>query len=92
MSTVCPGCGAPIQLDPLGRCVYCGHVSAPGTSPAVPASVAGVTSREALADSIVRAVPDKKIEAIKELRAKTGLGLKEAKDLVDAAELRAKVR
>jgi large subunit ribosomal protein L7/L12 len=34
---------------------------------------------------ILAAVGDKKIEVIKEVRAVTGLGLKEAKDLVEAA-------
>jgi large subunit ribosomal protein L7/L12 len=34
---------------------------------------------------ILAAVGDKKIEVIKEVRALTGLGLKEAKDLVEAA-------
>ena len=34
---------------------------------------------------ILAAAGDKKIEAIKEVRAITGLGLKEAKDLVEAA-------
>src|SRR3982751_1148445 len=34
---------------------------------------------------VLAAVGDKKIEGIKEVRALTGLGLKEAKDLVEAA-------
>jgi large subunit ribosomal protein L7/L12 len=34
---------------------------------------------------VLTAVGDKKIEVIKEVRALTGLGLKEAKDLVEAA-------
>jgi len=34
---------------------------------------------------MLTAVGDKKIEVIKEVRAITGLGLKEAKDLVEAA-------
>jgi large subunit ribosomal protein L7/L12 len=36
-------------------------------------------------DVILTAAGDKKIQVIKEVRAITGLGLKEAKDLVDAA-------
>src|SRR6476619_6776285 len=36
-------------------------------------------------DVILAAIGDKKIEVIKEVRALTGLGLKEAKDLVEAA-------
>jgi LSU ribosomal protein L12P len=35
-------------------------------------------------DVILKAAGDKKINVIKEVRAITGLGLKEAKDLVDA--------
>src|SRR5262245_55912277 len=34
---------------------------------------------------VLAAIGDKKIEVIKEVRAVTGLGLKEAKDLVEAA-------
>ncbi len=36
-------------------------------------------------DVILKAVGDQKIKVIKEVRAATGLGLKEAKGLVDAA-------
>jgi large subunit ribosomal protein L7/L12 len=36
-------------------------------------------------DVVLAAVGDKKIEVIKEVRAITGLGLKEAKDLVEGA-------
>ena len=36
-------------------------------------------------DVILAAIGDKKIDVIKEVRAITGLGLKEAKDLVEAA-------
>ena len=36
-------------------------------------------------DAILSAVGDKKIQVIKEVRAITGLGLKDAKDLVEAA-------
>ncbi|MEN6385657.1 MAG: 50S ribosomal protein L7/L12 [Phycisphaerales bacterium] len=36
-------------------------------------------------DVILKAAGDKKIQVIKEVRALTGLGLKEAKDLVDGA-------
>jgi large subunit ribosomal protein L7/L12 len=39
---------------------------------------------------ILAAIGDKKIEVIKEVRAVTGLGLKEAKDLVEAAPKRVK--
>ena len=36
-------------------------------------------------DVVLEAAGDKKLQVIKEVRALTGLGLKEAKDLVDAA-------
>lgn len=62
-----------------------------GVSAAAPAAAAApVASGEAAAektefDVILSAAGDKKIEVIKVVRALTGLGLKEAKDLVDGA-------
>ena len=65
-----------------------------GVSAAAPVAVAAVAAApaEAAADEasevnvILASVPaDKKIAVLKEVRALTGLGLKEAKDLVDAA-------
>ncbi len=65
-----------------------------GVSAAAPVAVAAVAagagaaaaSEEATEFSVIlSAVGDKKIEVIKEVRAITGLGLKEAKDLVEAA-------
>ncbi|MEX0346997.1 MAG: 50S ribosomal protein L7/L12 [Rhizobiaceae bacterium] len=66
-----------------------------GVSAAAPvavAAVAGAGGGEAAAaeekdefDVVLAAIGDKKIEVIKEVRAITGLGLKEAKDLVEAA-------
>jgi large subunit ribosomal protein L7/L12 len=53
-----------------------------GGGPAAPAAAEEKTTF----DVILKAVPpDKKISAIKVVRAATGLGLKEAKDLVEAA-------
>lgn len=49
-----------------------------------PAAAAAVEEKTEF-NVILAAVGDKKIEVIKEVRALTGLGLKEAKDLVDAA-------
>ena len=51
------------------------------------AAVAGATTAEEKTefDAILSAVGDKKIQVIKEVRAITGLGLKDAKDLVEAA-------
>ena len=63
-----------------------------GVSAAAPVAVAGVAAAggEAAAEQtefnvILKAAGDKKINVIKEVRAITGLGLKEAKDLVDGA-------
>jgi len=63
-----------------------------GVSAAAPVAVAAVAAAAAPAAEaqtdftvVLAAVGDKKIEVIKEVRAITGLGLKEAKDLVEAA-------
>jgi large subunit ribosomal protein L7/L12 len=51
-----------------------------------PAAAAAAPAEEKTEFTVVlAAVGDKKIEVIKEVRALTGLGLKEAKDLVEAA-------
>ncbi|GAA1047464.1 MULTISPECIES: 50S ribosomal protein L7/L12 [Rothia] len=58
---------------------------------AAPVAVAGAAGGEAAAeeqsefDVILESAGDKKIAVIKEVRALTSLGLKEAKDLVDSA-------
>lgn len=58
--------------------------AAPGVAP--PAAGDGAAAEEKTAFDVVLASPgDKKIQVIKVVRAVTGLGLKEAKDLVDAA-------
>jgi large subunit ribosomal protein L7/L12 len=65
-----------------------------GVSAAAPVAMAAAGAAAAPAeeveeqtefDVILAAVGDKKINVIKEVRAITGLGLKEAKDLVEAA-------
>jgi large subunit ribosomal protein L7/L12 len=62
-----------------------------GVSAAAPVAVAAVGGAAPAAeaktefDVILAAAGDKKIEVIKEVRAITGLGLKEAKDLVEGA-------
>ena len=65
-----------------------------GVSAAAPVAVAAAGGGAAAAapaeektefDVVLAAAGDKKIEVIKEVRAITGLGLKEAKDLVEAA-------
>ena len=62
-----------------------------GVSAAVPAAVAAAAPAEAAVeeqeyfDVILASYGEKKINVIKEVRAITSLGLKEAKDLVEAA-------
>jgi len=62
-----------------------------GVSAAAPVAVAAVGGAAPAAeaktefDVILASAGDKKIEVIKEVRGITGLGLKEAKDLVEAA-------
>jgi large subunit ribosomal protein L7/L12 len=63
-----------------------------GVSAAAPVAVAAAAAPGAAAaaeqtefEVILKASGDKKLEVIKEIRAITGLGLKEAKDLVEGA-------
>ena len=58
-------------------------VAAPGT--AVSDADGDAAAEKSEFDVILTAVGDKKINVIKEVRTITGLGLKEAKDLVEAA-------
>ena len=65
-------------------------VSATAVAPAAPAgggAADGAPAEEesSTVDVIITAAGDKKIQVIKVVRAVTGLGLKEAKDLVDGA-------
>ena len=57
---------------------------------AAPAGAAPVAEEKTEFTVVLAKVGDKKIEVIKEVRAITGLGLKEAKDLVDGAPKPAK--
>jgi large subunit ribosomal protein L7/L12 len=50
-----------------------------------PAAAAAPAEEKTEFTVVLAAVGDKKIEVIKEVRALTGLGLKEAKDLVEGA-------
>ena len=59
-------------------------VAAGGGAPAAGGAIAAAEEQTEF-DVIVSAVGDKKIQVIKEVRAVTGLGLKEAKDLVEGA-------
>ena len=59
-------------------------VAAPGAAAAVGDGAAPAEEKTAF-DVVITAAGDKKIQVIKVVRAVTGLGLKEAKDLVDGA-------
>jgi large subunit ribosomal protein L7/L12 len=52
---------------------------------AAPGTVAGGGEEKTEFDVVLTAIGDKKIQVIKEVRAITGLGLKDAKDLVEGA-------
>ncbi len=59
---------------------------APAPGAAAPAAGDGAAAEEKTAfDVVLASAGDKKIQVIKVVRSVTGLGLKEAKDLVDAA-------
>jgi len=61
-------------------------VTAAAAPAAAPAAAGGAPAEEQTEFTVfLSAVGDKKINVIKEVRAFTGLGLKEAKDLVEAA-------
>lgn len=62
-----------------------GVSAAAAVAVAGPAAAAAVVEEKTEFDVILAAIGEKKIEVIKEVRALTGLGLKEAKDLVEAA-------
>lgn len=60
--------------------------AAPAVAIAAPAAGGGAAAEEKTEfDVILTAIGDKKIQVIKEVRTITGLGLKDAKDLVEAA-------
>ncbi|HEY7379820.1 MAG TPA: 50S ribosomal protein L7/L12 [Gaiella sp.] len=59
--------------------------AAPGAAPAGGDGGAAAAEEKDSFDVVLTAAGDKKIQVIKVVRAATGLGLKEAKDLVDGA-------
>lgn len=59
--------------------------AAPVAMAAAPAEAAAAVEEKTEFDVILAAAGEKKINVIKEVRAITGLGLKEAKDLVEGA-------
>ena len=60
-------------------------VAAPGAGPATAGDGAAAEEEKTSFDVVLTGAGDKKIQVIKVVRAITGLGLKEAKDLVDSA-------
>jgi len=62
-----------------------GVSAAAAAAVAAPAAAAAVVEEKTEFTVVLAAIGDKKIEVIKEVRALTGLGLKEAKDLVEGA-------
>ncbi|MDA8300099.1 MAG: 50S ribosomal protein L7/L12 [Actinomycetota bacterium] len=60
-------------------------VAAAGAAPAAAAPEAAAVEEQDEFDVVLSSAGDKKIQVIKEVRALTSLGLKEAKDLVDGA-------
>ena len=59
--------------------------AAPAAAAAAPAAAAAAVEEQIEFTVMLLAAGEKKVEAIKVVRAATGLGLKEAKDLVDGA-------
>ncbi len=60
-------------------------VAAPGAAPAAAGDGAAAGEEQTEFEVVLTGAGDKKIQVIKVVRAITGLGLKEAKDLVDGA-------
>ena len=56
-----------------------------GGGGAAPAAAAPVEEAKTTFDVVLKAAGDKKINVIKDVRAVTGIGLKEAKDMVEGA-------
>jgi large subunit ribosomal protein L7/L12 len=59
--------------------------AAPAAAAGAPADAAAVEEEQTEFDVVLQSAGEKKIAVIKEVRAATGLGLKEAKALVDGA-------
>src|SRR5206468_1089000 len=76
--------GAGASGDASGEMVA-GRASGAGASGAARGEMAETTEEKAEFDVILGAAGEKKIQVIKVVRELTGLGLKEAKDLVDGA-------
>ena len=77
-----------IQLSDLIKAIetkFDVKAAAPVAAAAGPAAAAAPVEEKTAFDVILKAAGEKKINVIKEIRTITGLGLKEAKDLVEGA-------
>ncbi|MCB9418504.1 MAG: ribosomal protein L7/L12 [Ardenticatenaceae bacterium] len=91
----CPNCHAPLEYDEdraaaTVRCEYCNstvivpeELRRAGRQPSM---VSGMDQAVVLAETAMLVQRGEKIEAIKQVREAFGMGLKEAKDVVDAIE------
>jgi len=71
--------------EKLGVSAAAPMMMAPAGGAAGSGAAAAATEEQTEFDAILAAIGDKKIQVIKVVRELTGLGLKEAKDLVDGA-------
>ena len=71
--------------DAFGVSATAVAAAAPAAAPGAGADGAEAAEEQSAFDVMLTAAGDKKIQVIKEVRALTSLGLKEAKDLVDSA-------
>lgn len=73
------------QFEETFDVVAAAPVAVAGAAPAGGGDAAAAEEEKDSFDVVLEAAGDKKVAVIKEVRALTSLGLKEAKDLVDAA-------
>ena len=73
------------QFEEVFEVTAAAPVAAAAAAPAAGGGDAAAEEEKSEFDVVLESVGDKKIQVIKEVRALTSLGLKEAKDLVEAA-------
>lgn len=84
----CTKCGRPIHVGPCTPVYQAPSATRTGHGVTLPYSPTPVDLARA-ADQLFAFYPMQKIMAIKEMRILAGIGLKEAKDLIDDASMRA---